>query len=183
MPELISESPLASCHLALGARMIPFAGWNLPVEYSGLLAEHKATRQAAGLFDISHMGQIRAQGKNILSCLESLLANDPAKLKDGEGHYSFITNDHGGVIDDLLVYRLSPDDFFLVVNASRHNEILQLLKRHEAPQVRFPETQELQPEWLFKVLKRLPFLLKSFKAPHCPQEITSPSSPFLARMS
>ncbi len=137
MPDSISESPLASCHLALGARMIPFAGWNLPVEYSGLLAEHKATRQAAGLFDISHMGQIRAQGKNTLSCLESILANDPAKLKDGEGHYSFITNDQGGVIDDLLVYRLSPDDFFLVVNASRHNEILQLLKKHEAAQVRF----------------------------------------------
>jgi aminomethyltransferase len=83
------------------------------------------------------MGQIHAQGKNILSCLESLLANDPARLKDGEGHYSFITNEQGGVIDDLLVYRLSPDDFFLVVNASRHNEILQLLKKHEAPQVRF----------------------------------------------
>ena len=137
MSSSVSESPLASCHLALGARMIPFAGWNLPVEYSGLLAEHKATRQAAGLFDISHMGQIRAQGKDTLSCLESLLANDPAKLKDGEGHYSFITNEQGGVIDDLLVYRLSPDDFFLVVNASRHTEILQLLKKHETPQVHF----------------------------------------------
>jgi aminomethyltransferase len=117
--------------------MIPFAGWNLPVEYSGLLAEHKATRQAAGLFDISHMGQIRAQGKDTLSCLESILANDPSKLKDGEGHYSFITNEQGGVIDDLLVYRLSPDDFFLVVNASRHTEILQLLKKRETPHVRF----------------------------------------------
>jgi len=137
MSSSVSESPLASCHLALGARMIPFAGWNLPVEYSGLLAEHKATRQAAGLFDISHMGQIRAQGKDTLSCLESLLANDPAKLKDGEGHYSFITNEQGGVIDDLLIYRLSPDDFFLVVNASRHTEILQLLKKRETPHVRF----------------------------------------------
>ena len=137
MPDSISESPLASCHLALGARMIPFAGWNLPVEYSGLIAEHKATRQAAGLFDISHMGQIRAQGKDTLSCLESILANDPAKLKDGEGHYSFITNEQGGVIDDLLVYRFSRDDFFLVINASRHLEILQLLKKHETADVRF----------------------------------------------
>ena len=137
MPDPISESPLASCHLALGARMIPFAGWNLPVEYSGLIAEHKATRQAAGLFDISHMGQIRAQGKDTLSCLESILANDPAKLKDGEGHYSFITNEQGGVIDDLLVYRFSRNDFFLVINASRHLEILQLLKKQENADVRF----------------------------------------------
>ncbi|NDB97177.1 MAG: hypothetical protein EBZ78_13645, partial [Verrucomicrobia bacterium] len=101
----ISESPLASCHSALGARMIPFAGWNLPVEYSGLLAEHKATRQAAGLFDISHMGQIRVRGTGALAALESLLANDPAKLRDGEGHYSFLTNEKGGVLDDLYVYR------------------------------------------------------------------------------
>lgn len=137
VPDPIAESPLASLHAALGARMIPFAGWNLPVEYSGLLAEHKATRQAAGLFDISHMGQIRAQGKDTLPCLESILANDPAKLKDSEGHYSFITNEQGGVIDDLLLYRLASDDFFLVVNASRHLEVLQLLKRHESPNVRF----------------------------------------------
>ena len=107
VPDPIAESPLASLHAALGARMIPFAGWNLPVEYSGLLAEHKATRQAAGLFDISHMGQIRAQGKDTLPCLESILANDPAKLKDSEGHYSFITNEQGGVIDDLLLYLIS----------------------------------------------------------------------------
>lgn len=107
--------------------MIPFAGWNLPVEYSGLLAEHKATRQAAGLFDISHMGQIRAQGRGAQAALESLLANDPAKLRDGGGQYSFLTNDQGGVIDDLFLYRFGPEDFLLVVNASRHREDLQWL--------------------------------------------------------
>ena len=122
-----SESPLADCHRALGARMIPFAGWNLPVEYSGLLAEHKATRQGAGLFDISHMGQVRASGSGALSALESLLANDPAKLRDGEGQYTFLLNDHGGVIDDLFLYRLAEGEFLLVVNASRHSEDLRIL--------------------------------------------------------
>jgi len=137
MAEPVSESPLASCHLAAGAKIIPFAGWNLPVQFSGLIQEHRATRQAAGLFDISHMGQIRAQGPGVLACLEGLLANDPAKLTDGEGHYSFLPNDHGGVIDDLFLYRIGPEDFFLVVNASRHHEVLDLLKKKEGPQVRF----------------------------------------------
>ena len=132
-----AESPLVGCHQAAGAKMIPFAGWNLPVQFSGLIQEHRATRQAAGLFDISHMGQIRAQGPGVLACLESLLANDPAKLAEGEGHYSFLPNERGGVIDDLFVYRLGPEDFFLVVNASRHREVLDLLKKKESPQARF----------------------------------------------
>ena len=132
MPPNAKESPLASCHHELGARMIPFAGWNLPVEYSGLLSEHRTTRQAAGLFDISHMGQVRAKGKGSLGALEHLLANDPAKLKDGEGHYTFLLNPHGGVIDDLFLYRLQADDFLLVVNASRHAEDLEVLSKQKA---------------------------------------------------
>lgn len=137
MPEPVAESPLAPCHLAAGARMILFAGWNLPIQFSGLLLEHQATRKAAGLFDISHMGQIRAQGPGILACLETWLANDPAKLADGEGHYSFLPNEKGGVIDDLFVYRLGPEDFLLVVNASRHREVLDLFRKKETPQARF----------------------------------------------
>jgi aminomethyltransferase len=137
MSSAVAESPLASCHQAAGARIIPFAGWNLPVQFSGLLQEHHATRQAAGLFDISHMGQIRAQGPGILACLETILANDPTKLTDGEGHYSFLPNEKGGVIDDLFVYRLGPEDFFLVVNASRHREVLDLLKKKQTPQAQF----------------------------------------------
>jgi len=133
----IAESPIASCHLALGARMIPFAGWNLPVEYRGLLAEHNATRHAAGLFDISHMGQIRAEGNGALSALESILANDPAKLRDGEGHYTFLLNDRGGVIDDLFLYRLNADNFLLVVNAARHTEDLQILAAFKKKDVSF----------------------------------------------
>jgi aminomethyltransferase len=83
------------------------------------------------------MGQIRAQGPGILACLETILANDPTKLTDGEGHYSFLPNEKGGVIDDLFVYRLGPEDFFLVVNASRHREVLDLLKKKQTPQAQF----------------------------------------------
>lgn len=137
MAEPVAESPLASFHQAAGARMIPFAGWNLPVQFSGLIHEHQATRQSAGLFDISHMGQIRAQGPGVLASLETLLANDPAKLDSGEGHYSFLLNDQGGVIDDLFVYRLGAEDFFLVVNASRHREVLDLLRKKETSLARF----------------------------------------------
>ena len=137
MSEAVAESPLSPCHQAAGARMIPFAGWNLPLQFSGMLEEHRATRQAAGLFDISHMGQIRAQGPGALACLEGLLANDPAKLREGEGHYSFLPNERGGVIDDLFVYRLGSADFLLVVNASRHREVFDLLHTKESPQVRF----------------------------------------------
>lgn len=133
----VADSPLASCHQAAGAKMIPFAGWNLPVQFSGLIQEHRATRQAAGLFDISHMGQIRAQGSNIVACLEDLLTNDPAKLTDGEGHYSFLPNDRGGVIDDLFLYRLGSEEFFLVINASRHREVQDLLKKQEGSGARF----------------------------------------------
>ena len=133
----IAESPLASCHRALGARMITFAGWNLPVEYRGLLAEHQSTRHAAGLFDISHMGQIRACGKGALAALETLLANDPAKLRDGEGQYTFLLNEQGGVIDDLYLYRLSPEEFLLVVNASRHAEDLRILLASNKKEVSF----------------------------------------------
>lgn len=137
MSDAIRNTPLAACHEALGARIIPFAGWNLPVEYSGLLKEHHATRSAAGLFDISHMGQVAARGSGASTALESLLANDAAKLKDGEGHYTFLTNSEGGVIDDLFLYRIHADDFLLVVNASRHLQVLQILQDSKFPDVTF----------------------------------------------
>lgn len=137
MSDPCRNSPLASCHQALGAKVIPFAGWNLPVEYSGLIHEHRTTRNAAGLFDISHMGQVTARGKGALGALESLLANDAAKLKDGEGHYTFLTHSSGGVLDDLFLYRLKADHFLLVVNASRHTQDLEVLRKANLPEVTF----------------------------------------------
>lgn len=115
----LSRSPLHADHLALGARMVPFAGWEMPVQYTGLIAEHHAVRQQVGLFDISHMGQIIVSGPGAVAFLNRALTNDVTRLAPGQGQYTLLLNDHGGVIDDLIAYRTSDREFFLVVNASR----------------------------------------------------------------
>ncbi len=102
--------------------MVPFAGWNMPVMYTSIMDEHQAVRSGAGVFDISHMGQFIVRGAGSEAWLNRMLANNVAKLGDGEGQYSFLLNEGGGVIDDLIVYRLAEDEFFLVVNASKMAE-------------------------------------------------------------
>lgn len=99
--------------------MVPFAGWEMPVQYSGIVDEHKTVRQTVGVFDISHMGQIIVGGKGAEAFLNRVLTNNIAKLQPGEGQYTILLNDRGGVIDDLIAYRTSEREFFLVVNASR----------------------------------------------------------------
>lgn len=112
------STPLEPLHLRLGARMVPFAGWNMPVQYTSIMDEHGAVRSTAGIFDISHMGQFIVDGADALTWLNKMLANNVAKLNPGQGQYSFLLNEDGGVIDDLIVYRTSETGFFLVVNAS-----------------------------------------------------------------
>ncbi|MFC7337119.1 glycine cleavage system aminomethyltransferase GcvT [Haloferula chungangensis] len=124
MSEVIQESPLKELHERLGARMVPFAGWNMPVMYSSILDEHSAVRGKAGIFDISHMGQFVVTGDGAEAWLNRVLANNVAKLGDGEGQYSFLLNEKGGVIDDLIIYRVTATEFFLVVNASMIEEDL-----------------------------------------------------------
>ena len=119
MSESLQRSPLHDEHLALGARLVPFAGWEMPVQYSGLIAEHHAVRQNVGVFDISHMGQFIVSGPCALAFLNSALTNDLARLAPGQGQYTLLLNDQGGVIDDLIAYRTSDREFFLVVNAAR----------------------------------------------------------------
>jgi len=118
------HSPLEHLHVELGGRMVAFAGWNMPVMYDSIVSEHQAVRTATGIFDISHMGQFIVRGEGALEWLNGMLANNLAKLADGEGHYSFILNERGGVIDDLIVYRTGTDEFFLVVNASKSESIV-----------------------------------------------------------
>lgn len=122
MSNRLQRSPLHDDHLALGARMVPFAGWEMPLQYSGLLAEHHAVRQNVGVFDISHMGQIIVSGPGALAFLNRALTNDLARLAPGQGQYTLMLNEHGGVIDDLIAYRTSEREFFLVVNAARIEE-------------------------------------------------------------
>ena len=110
--------------------MVPFAGWNMPVMYSSILNEHQAVRTTAGIFDISHMGQFIVRGDSAEAWLNRMLANNVAKLADGQGQYSFLLNEQGGVIDDLIVYRRTAQEFFLVVNAAKADEDLAWLKAH-----------------------------------------------------
>jgi len=118
-PEGIRRTPLYALHLELGARMVPFAGYEMPVRYrDGILAEHKATREAAGLFDVSHMGQFRIRGDDPAAALETLVPGDIRGLAQGEMRYTQFTNEAGGILDDLMVTR-DGDELLLVVNAAR----------------------------------------------------------------
>ena len=116
--ETIQETPLAALHNELGAKMIPFAGWNMPVQYTSVMDEHNAVRSDAGVFDISHMGQFFLEGDGAEEWLNGILANDVGKLGVGEGQYTFMLNEDGGVIDDLIIYRQGEGEIFMVVNAS-----------------------------------------------------------------
>lgn len=112
-------SPLHTLHEARGARMMDFAGWRLPIQFQGILQEHHAVRQAAGLFDISHMGHVCVEGPDAGSFLNRLLTHDAQKLVPGRGHYTLLLNEAGGIQDDLICYRLDSQTFFLVPNASQ----------------------------------------------------------------
>lgn len=110
--------------------MVEFGGWLMPVQYEGILAEHRAVREQAGLFDISHMGQVRVEGAGASAWLDRMLTNHASALDPGCGHYSFLLNESGGVIDDLFVYRLSDEAFLLVINAAKRAEDMAWLARH-----------------------------------------------------
>jgi aminomethyltransferase len=114
----LKKTSLHATHVAAGARMVPFAGWDMPVEYSGITAEHLAVRTAAGLFDVSHMGEIEIAGKDALAAVQHISSNDASRLQVNQAHYSALTTPDGTFVDDLLVYRFAPHHFLLVVNGS-----------------------------------------------------------------
>ncbi|MFM8288245.1 MAG: glycine cleavage system protein T, partial [Planctomycetaceae bacterium] len=125
------RTALHDWHAAQGARLVDFAGWEMPVQYSSIVTEHTAVRTACGLFDIAHMGRLRVEGPAAGIWLEGLLTNSVATLAPGQVRYSLVTNDAGGILDDVLVYRL-PDCHLLVVNASNRKQILDWLHSHHA---------------------------------------------------
>ena len=129
------RTPLYEEHVRLGARMIPFGDWIMPVQYSGIVEEHQAVRNKVGVFDISHMGQLVASGSNAAEWLNRMLTNNIEKLEVRGGQYTFLLNQNGGIIDDLIVYRTAPEEFLLVVNASRTNEDFSWLQSHILPGV------------------------------------------------
>jgi glycine cleavage system T protein (aminomethyltransferase) len=124
------KTPLYEQHVRLGAKMVPFAGWLMPVQYTSIVEEHQAVRNNVGIFDISHMGQLIVEGAAAREWLNTMLTNNVGKLDVGTGQYTFLLNEHGGIIDDLIVYRIGDQKFLLVVNAARTDEDFAWLDRH-----------------------------------------------------
>jgi aminomethyltransferase len=116
--ESLKRTPLYECHVESGARLVDFAGWEMPVQYQGVIEEHRAVRTAAGIFDVSHMGEVRVKGAGAESFLQRLTPNDVSKLAPGRAHYSGLLTDQGTYVDDLLIYRIGAEEFLVVVNAS-----------------------------------------------------------------
>jgi aminomethyltransferase len=118
VPGTLKKTPLNARHRALGARMVEFGGWDMPVEYSGVVDEHLAVRSRAGLFDVSHMGQIELAGRDAFRAVQQITCNDASRLSQRQAHYSALTTPEGTFVDDVLTYKLNDEHFMLVVNAS-----------------------------------------------------------------
>ncbi len=131
----MNRSPLHDQHLELGGKIVPFAGWEMPIQYQGIVSEHNAVRSSVGVFDISHMGEIRVSGPGAGEWLNRLLTNDVSALQPGRGQYTLLLNEEGGVIDDLILYQVDLDSFFLVVNAARREEDWDWLMSHAESQI------------------------------------------------
>lgn len=122
--QTLRRTPLYETHVAAGAKIVPFAGWEMPVQYAGIKEEHHAVRTAAGVFDVSHMGQIKTSGPQALAFLQRVLSNDVEKIAVGGAQYSLLCKEDGGVLDDLFTYRLAPDTYLTVTNAANHEKDL-----------------------------------------------------------
>lgn len=131
MPATLLHTPLYDRHVELGARLVPFAGWEMPVQYEGVIPEHRAVRTDAGVFDVSHMGELEVEGPRARDLLQGTLSNDVDKLEVGDAQYTLLTNEHGGIIDDLILYRVGAHSYLLVVNASNRANAYAWLKEHE----------------------------------------------------
>src|SRR3974390_2570268 len=118
----LKQTPLNAIHRRLGAQMVDFGGWDMPVQYTGIIDEHNAVRQRVGLFDVSHMGEIEIRGPEALALVNYVSSNHAARLKIGQAHYSGLLYEHGGFVDDILVHKVDDDHFFLCVNASNQEK-------------------------------------------------------------
>src|SRR5947208_1118463 len=144
MAQMLLRTPLQDRHVALGARMVPFAGWEMPVQYEGVIAEHRAVRADCGVFDVSHMGEFEVEGPRATALLQATLSNDLDKIGPGQAQYTLLTNQRGGIIDDLIVYRLDEFRFLLIVNAANTETDLHWLKEHE---IRGSDVRDVSEEY------------------------------------
>jgi aminomethyltransferase len=137
--QTLRRTPLYERHAALGARLAPFAGWEMPVQYAGIGDEHRAVRTRAGVFDVSHMGELRIAGDGAREYLQARLSNDLDRIEAGHAQYTLLTNERGGIVDDLIVYRRGDDDYLLVVNAANV----------DADHGALAETEDVSTEWTY----------------------------------
>jgi aminomethyltransferase len=138
----MKNTALTNKHISLGAKMVPFAGYNMPVSYSGLNDEHLTVRNGVGVFDVSHMGEFKIKGPKALDLIQRVTSNDASKLTDWKVQYSCLPNDKGGIVDDLLVYRVNQDEYYLVVNASNIEKDWNWIKKHNTDNVEMIDTSD-----------------------------------------
>src|SRR5450755_1961174 len=139
----LKRTPLFETHSTLKARMVDFGGWNMPVQYSGIIEEHNAVRTGVGLFDVSHMGEIEIRGPEALLLVDYVASNSASKLKIGQAQYSALLYEHGGFVDDILVHKVADDHYFLCVNASNQDKDYQhIVANNNAANNRFDATVE-----------------------------------------
>ena len=174
--EKLKETPLAPEHKKLHARMVPFAGWLMPVQYTGILEEHNAVRTSAGLFDVSHMGEFEVHGTGAQNFLQELVTGDLEKIENHQAMYTFLCYETGGTIDDLIIYKYDSENFLVCVNASNIDKDFEWMRKHITPHVSFtnisddmcllalqgPNSKKIIQEYLKKYGRELP-PLKSFR--------------------
>ncbi|HVR40380.1 MAG TPA: glycine cleavage system aminomethyltransferase GcvT [Thermoanaerobaculia bacterium] len=141
----LKKTPLNQTHKDLGGKMVDFGGWELPVQFSGILDEHEAVRTKAGIFDVSHMGEITVRGPQALALLQKTTCNDVSALSDGRAQYNGLLYPTGGFVDDILIYRLGADDYFVVVNASNSDKDFDWM--HESAQGLEVDVRNASSEW------------------------------------
>ena len=156
--QTLRRTPLYERHAALGARIVPFAGWEMPVQYTSIADEHRAVRNDAGVFDVAHMGQLKLAGDSAHAYLQARLSNDLDRIEDGQAQYTLLTNERGGIVDDLIAYRRGADEYLLVVNASNR----------ETDHAALPKTEDVSDDWALlavqgpRALDRLGIELRPF---------------------
>src|SRR5215813_8383170 len=129
-PAPLKSTPLNAVHRATGAKMVDFGGWDMPVQYTGIIDEHNAVRNAVGVFDVSHMGEIEIRGPEAARLTDFATTNAVGKLKHGQAHYSGLLYEHGGFVDDILVHKVAEDHFFLCVNAGNQDKDFEHIRAH-----------------------------------------------------
>src|ERR1700682_155948 len=157
---VLKTTPLHSAHRRLGGKMIDFGGWDSPVQYSGILEEHHAVRNAVGMFDVSHMGEIEVRGPEALTLVESVTTNAASKLATGQAQYSGLLYEHGGFVDDILVHKVDDDQYFLCVNASNQDKDYEHIDAHNRSQCKVEFASERYAQLAIQGRKPLSTLQK-----------------------